>query len=57
MGITSPVEIRPWVGLCPNTPVKPEGIRTEPRVSLPSAAAHSPADTAAAEPPDEPPAL
>ncbi len=57
MGITSPVEIRPCVGLWPKMPVKDEGIRTEPRVSLPSAAAHRPADTAAADPPEEPPAL
>ena len=57
MGITSPVEISPCVGLWPKMPVKDDGIRTEPRVSLPRAAAHRPADTAAAEPPEEPPAL
>ena len=57
MGITSPVEIRPWVGLWPKIPVNDDGIRTEPRVSLPRAAAHRPADSAAAEPPEETPAL
>ena len=32
-------------------------MRTEPIVSLPSAASHRPAATAAALPPDEPPAV
>ena len=33
------------------------GVRIEPPVSVPSAAKHKPAETAAADPPDEPPGL
>ncbi len=39
----------------PVTPQKDAGCRTEPPVSVPKAAKHMPADTAAAEPPDDPP--
>src|SRR5262249_59313078 len=43
------------VGLSPTTPHWLPGSRTEPAVSVPSAAAHRPAATATAEPPLEPP--
>ena len=39
----------------PKTPLKEAGCRTEPPVSVPKAAKTSPAATAAAEPPEEPP--
>src|SRR6266536_2842497 len=48
--------MRPKDGLYPTTPQNAAGIRIEPAPSVPSAAAHSPADTAAAAPPLEPPA-
>src|SRR5881409_440117 len=48
-------EIRPYVGLSPTTPHSAAGCRTEPPVSVPSAQTASPAATAAAEPPDDPP--
>ena len=41
--------------MSPTTPQNPAGWRMDPPVSLPSAAAHMRADTAAAEPPEEPP--
>src|SRR5437763_10505627 len=47
---------RPYVGLSPTTPHSAAGCRTEPPVSEPSAAGTMRAATAAAEPPDEPPA-
>jgi hypothetical protein len=43
------------VGLSPTTPQSAAGCRIEPPVSDPSAAADSPAATAAALPPEEPP--
>ena len=49
-------ESRPKVGFRPQTPQKAAGIRMEPLVSEPSARGANPAATAAAEPPDEPPA-
>src|SRR5512132_2653065 len=53
---TSPKrDTRPYVGLRPTTPQNAAGWRTEPPVSVPSAAAASSAPTAAADPPDEPP--
>eukprot|EP00955_Chlamydomonas_euryale_P053469 355515-Chlamydomonas_euryale.AAC.13 len=48
-------DTRPYVGFKPTTPQKCAGWRIEPPVSVPSAATHSRAATAAAEPPDEPP--
>ncbi len=48
-------EQRPYVGLRPTVPVSAAGWRIEPPVSVPVAAAHRRAATAAAEPPDEPP--
>src|SRR5215210_5745743 len=47
---------RPYVGLSPTTPQSAAGCRTEPPVSDPSAAGTIRAATAAAEPPDDPPA-
>jgi hypothetical protein len=41
----------------PTTPQHAAGWRIEPPVSLPSAAGTMPAATAAADPPDEPPAM
>src|SRR5919198_1852249 len=48
-------ETRPYVGLRPTTPQSAAGCRTEPPVSVPNAHTHSPAATAAADPPDDPP--
>src|SRR5437870_13868321 len=48
-------EIRPYVGLRPTTPHRDAGWRTEPPVSVPSAHTASPAATAAADPPEDPP--
>ncbi len=50
-------EIAPVVGLSPLTPLSAAGILTEPPVSVPSAAAHIPAATAAPDPPLEPPGI
>src|ERR1700722_13813925 len=47
---------RLYVGLIPTTPQKEAGSRIDPPVSVPSEARHSFAATAAADPPDEPPA-
>ncbi len=41
----------------PTVPVNAAGWRIEPPVSVPVAPRHSPAATAAAEPPDEPPGV
>lgn len=49
--------MRPNVGLRPTTPQKLAGLRIEPPVSDPMAAAHSPAATAAADPPLDPPGM
>ena len=46
----------PYVGLKPTTPQHAAGIRIEPPESLPSAASTSPAASAAAQPPLDPPA-
>src|SRR4029079_3857497 len=48
--------MRPYVGFTPTTPQKAAGCRTDPPVSEPSAIGVIPAATAAAEPPDDPPA-
>src|SRR5688572_15349128 len=45
----------PYVGFRPTTPLSDAGWRTEPPVSVPSAHTASPAATAAALPPLEPP--
>ncbi len=48
-------EIRPWVGLIAQVPQQADGMRSEPHVSLPSAAGVIRAASAAALPPLEPP--
>ncbi len=48
---------RPNVGLCPTSPVKLAGSRIEPPPSLPIATVHSPAATADAAPPLDPPGV
>src|SRR5262245_28715745 len=47
--------MRPYVGFNPTTPHSAAGCRTDPPVSLPIPHTASPAATAAAEPPDDPP--
>ena len=47
----------PWVGLIAHVPQQADGIRSEPPVSLPSAAGVIRATSAAALPPLEPPAI
>jgi len=49
--------IRPWVGLKPTTPQNDAGIRTLPPPSVPTEQGPRPAATAAALPPEEPPAV
>src|ERR1700731_2085629 len=51
------VEMRPRCGLIPTRCVHAAGMRTLPAPSEPIAAATSPAATAAALPPDEPPGV
>src|SRR5436305_844677 len=48
-------EQRPYVGLIPTVPVNAAGWRIEPPVSVAVAPRQRRAETAAAEPPDEPP--
>ena len=55
-GTSGPPEIRPRLGLIPNSPHTLDGIRIEPPPSLPWAAGASPVATAAAAPPLDPPA-
>ena len=45
----------PYVGLSPTTEQYDAGVRIDPPVSVPSAPKHRSAETAAAEPPDDPP--
>src|SRR5271157_6486668 len=47
----------PALGRCPTMPHNAAGSRTEPAVSVPTAATHMPAATAAAEPDDDPPVM
>ena len=47
----------PWLGLKPAVPHAKDGMRIEPPVSVPMLSAASPADSAAALPPEEPPAM
>ena len=56
-GQTPSVAIWPRVGLKPMSPVQAAGMRTLPPVSVPSATSASPAATAAALPPDDPPTV
>ena len=48
-------DTRPYVGFKPTTPLNAAGWRILPPVSLPKETGTSPAATAAAEPPEEPP--
>ena len=56
-GKTPSIGTRPCVGLKPTIPQHAAGMRIEPPVSVPSAASHRPAASAAAEPPLEPPGM
>src|SRR2546421_108254 len=51
------IETSPYVGLKPTTPQQAAGMRIEPPESVPRAASTSPVASAAAEPPDDPPAI
>src|SRR5215467_9902906 len=55
-GIRGPWEMRPRLGLIPNSPHTLAGILIDPPPSLPCAAGASPAATADAAPPLDPPA-
>ena len=50
-------EQRPYVGFIPTIPVNAAGCLIDPPVSVPVAAKHKSAATAAADPPDEPPGV
>jgi|SRR5215813_7867000 hypothetical protein len=50
-----PLEMRPRAGFSPTTPQHDAGVRIDPPPSLPLPTGHSPAATAAAAPPLEPP--
>ena len=52
-----PIGLRPRLGFRPNRPHCAAGMRIEPPPSLPWAIGTIPAATAAADPPDEPPAV
>ncbi len=54
---TGPSVIRPWVGFSPTSPQHDAGMRIEPPPSLAWAIGTSPAATAAADPPLEPPGV
>src|SRR5438270_1858963 len=56
-GTSGATEIRPRLGLSPTSPQQEAGIRIEPPPSLPCPNATIPAATAAALPPEEPPAV
>ncbi len=54
---TGAAATRPSVGFIPNTPQQLAGARMEPPLSVPTASGASPAATAAAAPPLDPPAV
>ncbi len=54
---SGPIDTRPRLGLSPTTPQHAAGMRMEPPRSLASASATIPPATAAALPPDDPPAV
>ncbi len=56
-GVTPATGTRPCVGRSALTPQNDAGLRSEPPVSVPSAASTIPAATATAEPPLEPPGM
>ena len=49
--------MRPWLGFMPTRPLNAAGMRVEPPPSLAVPHGISPAATAAAEPPDDPPGV
>src|SRR5437867_10743729 len=49
--------MRPWLGLCPTSPLNDAGMRVEPPPSLAVANGTTPAATAAADPPLDPPGV
>jgi hypothetical protein len=53
-GMTPSRETRPWVGLKPTRPFSAEGMRNEPPVSVPIAAAAMPSATEMAPPDVDP---
>ncbi len=55
--MTPRVLTRPYVGFNPTMLQQAAGQRMDPPVSDPSAPKHSSAETAAADPPEEPPAM
>src|SRR5579872_275126 len=55
--ISGPSELRPRVGFSPTKPQQAAGMRMEPPPSLAWATGTTPAATAAAEPPEEPPGV
>ena len=57
IGSTPRLLTEPYVGRSAVTPLSAAGIRTEPPVSVPSAARHRSAPSAAPEPPLEPPGM
>src|SRR6266404_8007701 len=56
-GTTPLVLTRPYEVLSPTTPQNAPGMRTEPPSSLPTEPKQSPAETAAADPADDPPVI
>ena len=50
-------ETAPYVGRTPTIPVSAAGCRIEPPVSEPTASGASKAETAAADPPEDPPGV
>ena len=56
-GVTPVIGTSPWVGRRVLTPQNDAGFRSDPPVSVPSAASTSPAATATADPPLEPPGI
>ena len=51
------METNPYVGFNPTTPQNDAGVLMEPPVSVPMAPKHISDETAAAEPPEDPPGL
>src|SRR3546814_1747681 len=49
--------MRPWLGFIPTRPLNPAGMRVDPPPSLAVPHGMSPAATAAAVPPDDPPGV
>jgi hypothetical protein len=54
---SGPIVVRAREGFSPTSPQHDAGTRIEPPMSLPCAAATQPSATAAADPPDDPPAV